>query len=105
MDSGNAEADSDGDGVSNRGEFLAGSDPNAASSLFTIAMNPDHDERSLILTVPASPGVAYQLEVRSSFDLEWSRSGNPQVAFSNTISFEASLLDSSNAFYRISALR
>jgi hypothetical protein len=102
----NAIADSDGDGVNNRDEYLGGTDPKSATSLFGIATDADHEARSFVLTVPASPGLTYQLELRSSFSNdEWSPFGNPQVAFSTSISFDTPLFHDSNAFFRVSVVR
>ena len=98
-----AEIDSDNDGLSNRNEFRAGTDPNSGSSKFSV--ESDIQAESFTLSSPAAPGHGYQLQYRTSLTAgQWQNLGEPTVAFSNTITFEAPLKPQSNAFFRIQAL-
>ena len=70
-------ADSDGDGVSNLNEFLAGTDPTDANSVLRIALQPTH--QGLFLNWNTQPGLLYQ--VQSSANLTtWSNVGAPRFA-------------------------
>ncbi len=64
-DPADALADSDGDGVGNRDEFLAGTDPRDAASALRATL-PGSTAGSLTLRFNASPGVAYRVEATDS---------------------------------------
>jgi len=95
-----ASADSDGDGVSNKNEFLAGTDPTDPSSVLRIRLQPT--AQGLFLNWNTEPGLMYQ--VQSSSDLAgWVNFGAPR--------FAAGYVDSiyvgggSEGYYRIVRLR
>lgn len=70
-------ADTDGDGASNRDEFLAGTDPTDATSV--LRMRLQHTSQGLFLTWNTEPGLMYQ--VQSSANLgTWQRLGGPRFA-------------------------
>ena len=99
----NGETDSDNDGVSNRDEFLAGTDPNLASS--TLSLQLDVAGEILRIRAPAAVGNTYQLQFCSDLSMrEWENLGEPSVTLSSTVTFEASLDLEGNGFYRIVAV-
>jgi hypothetical protein len=70
-------ADSDGDGVSNYNEFLAGTDPTLASSVLRVALQST--PQGLFLNWNTQPGLIYQ--VQSSIDVRtWGNLGDPRFA-------------------------
>lgn len=70
-------ADSDGDGVSNYNEFLAGTDPTSANSVLKIRLQPT--PQGLFLNWNTQPSLIYQ--VQTSPDLKtWSNLGDPRYA-------------------------
>jgi hypothetical protein len=92
--------DSDGDGVSNKNEFLAGTDPTDANSV--LRMRLQHTAQGLFLNWNSQPGLMYQVQV--STDLGgWVNLGGPR--------FAAGYLDSMYAgggsaeYYRVLRLR
>jgi hypothetical protein len=70
-------ADSDGDGVSNLNEFLAGTNPLDPNSALRIRLQPTL--QGLYLNWNTQPGLIYQIQ--SSTDLHtWSNFGSPRFA-------------------------
>lgn len=99
-----AEVDSDSDGVSNRDESLAGTNPKNADSKFSIVPAGD-GEAGLTLSSPATVGRAYQLQHRASLTAgEWQNVGPSVVVFSGMVSFDAPVDLGTAGFYRIQAL-
>lgn len=69
--------DSDGDGMSNRNEFLAGTDPRQSSSVLKTKVNLT--EQGLMLSWNVQPGLVYK--VQDSSDLQqWTDVGGPRFA-------------------------
>jgi Tol biopolymer transport system component len=96
------DTDSDGDGISNLAEFQAGTDPENASSNLSLQMESSSEVFSI--TVPASPGVSYQLEYCTDLSTgAWHPFTLPVIALHNSITFHAPLELEGQIFFRISA--
>lgn len=100
-----ADADTDNDGISNRDEFRAGTDPNSAASKFVVSTDVNSENASLLLTTPATTGRTYQLQHRATLDAgDWQDVGSAQVAFSDEVTFEVPMTLQGNGFFRINAI-
>ena len=96
-----ASSDSDGDGVSNKNEFLAGTDPTNAQSVLkqTLRQTP----LGLFLDWNTQPGLVYQVQSASSPAGSWSNLGGPR--FASGVIDSIFVGGSGSAFYRVSRLR
>lgn len=87
------DVDSDGDGISNHAEGMAGTDPQDPTSLFVLE-NPVVDEAGVQFSWPAEPGKIYRLE-RWDPDLDgWTEAAwvlPSRVAAVQTVSLESSV--------------
>jgi len=93
-------ADSDGDGASNRNEFLAGTDPLNAASVLRIRLDPT--PQGLYLNWNTEAALVYQ--VQSSTDMvNWSDLGQPRFAAGEVDSMHVGL--ASVGYYRVIRLR
>jgi len=96
-----ATADSDGDGASNRAEFLAGTDPTDAASVLRLTLKPT--AQGLRAEWNATPGSVYRLQ--KSTDLKnWRDVGDPQFAAGKTASMIVSN-PGAVGYYRIVRIR
>jgi hypothetical protein len=93
--------DSDGDGVSNRDEFLAGTDPNSAASVLKVRLEPT--AQGLFLNWNTQPGLVYQVWEAASANSAWNKVGGPRFAAGTVDSMYLGL--GGNGFYRIERLR
>ena len=93
--------DTDGDGASNKDEFMAGTDPTNTNSVLKIRLQPT--TLGLYLNWNTQPGLMYQVHTASTPGSAWSNLGGPR--------FAAGAVDSifvgggSSAVYRIQRLR
>jgi hypothetical protein len=93
-------ADTDGDGASNRNEFLAGTDPLSAASVLRIRL--EATSQGLFLNWNTEPALVYQ--VQSSTDMEnWNDVGQPRFAAGAVDSMYVG--PASVGFYRVIRLR
>ena len=93
-------ADSDGDGVSNYNEFLAGTDPTSANSVLKIRLQPT--PQGLFLNWNTQAGLIYQ--VQSSPDLKsWTNAGGARFAAGTVDSMYVG--GSKADYYRVLRLR
>lgn len=70
-------ADTDGDGVSNRNEFLAGTDPTDPNSVLRLRLHPT--PQGLYLSWNTQPGLLYQVQVSTNLG-GWVNVGGPRFA-------------------------
>jgi hypothetical protein len=95
------EADSDGDGASNRQEFLAGTDPKDPQKVLRLGWRTEAKGTSLSWN--AEPGCIYQVQI--SQDLKaWSNVGAPRFAAGTYDSVPVSRADR-KAMYRVIRVR
>jgi hypothetical protein len=73
-----ATADSDGDGMNNLQEFLAGTDPTNAASVLRVQLN--NSPQGMFLSWPTQPGLTYQVQVKTDLTAAWSSLGAPRFA-------------------------
>lgn len=93
-------ADSDGDGASNRAEFLAGTDPLNANSVLRVRLEPTG--RGLLVHWNTVPGLIYQLQSTTNFGA-WNNVGEPSFAPGTT---DSQYVGGGNAgYYRVIRLR
>jgi hypothetical protein len=92
--------DTDGDGASNKNEFLAGTNPNDANSVLKVRLQPT--PQGLFLNWNTQIGLIYQVQQSTSVN-SWSNLGGPRFASG---SVDSMYVTGGNAtFYRIVRLR
>jgi hypothetical protein len=94
-------ADSDGDGVSNQKEFLAGTLPMDASSVLRVDLVSSGPGWQLIWN--AQPGLLYQVQVSTNINV-WDNLGRPRLAVSSNDSMTVDGTQSVN-YYRVIRMR
>jgi len=94
-------ADSDGDGASNKDEFLAGTDPTDASSVLVVRLQPS--PQGMFLNWNTQVGLVYQVQSGSSLDGPWANLGGLRFATGTVDSIYVG--GGSSGFYRIVRLR
>lgn len=101
-----ATSDSDGDGQTDREEYLAGTDPlDAADRLGPIDLTIDATG-AMAVHWPTKPGYVYLLEGRVSLqpEVHWETlTGAPVVGNGSAVAFPLSSAPSSSAFFRVRA--
>ena len=73
-----ASADSDGDGASNKNEFLAGTDPTDANSVLRVRLQPT--AQGLYLNWNTQVGLMYQVQSAATAGGGWTNVGGPRFA-------------------------
>jgi len=96
-----AGADSDGDGVSNQREFLAGTNPADAASQLKARLLPT--AQGVRLAWDTVPGLVYQVEASSDLK-SWQRLGSARFAADTTDSIPVSE-DARLSYFRITRIR
>lgn len=94
-------ADSDGDGVTNYREFLAGTNPANANSVLRLTM--DKTAQGIFLNWNTEPGLIYQVQVTSNLT-DWSSVG-PQRFATGTSDAVAVSGESALGYYRVIRIR
>ncbi len=93
--------DSDGDGVNDREEFLAGTNPQLASSVLKTFLH--RNEQGSTLSWNSRPGAFYQVQASNNMK-DWSDLGKLRFASGDTDSIPIGNLPG-NTFYRVNLLR
>jgi hypothetical protein len=92
-----ASADSDGDGASNKSEFLAGTDPTDPNSVLRIRLNPT--AQGLYLNWNTQAGLIYQVQTAANPGGAWTNLGGQRLARGNVDSLYVG--GSTAGYYRI----
>ena len=93
--------DSDGDGASNRDEFLAGTDPTDGNSVLRIRLQPT--VQGLYLNWNTQVGLMYQVQTTATAGGAWSNLGGPRFAGATVDSLYVG--GGATGYYRIVRLR
>ncbi len=94
-------ADSDGDGASNKDEFLAGTDPTSAASVLKVRLQPT--AQGMFLNWNTQQGLVYQVQSASAVNGPWANLGGLRFASGTVDSIYVG--GGSSGFYRIVRLR
>jgi hypothetical protein len=95
-----ASADTDGDGMSNTQEFLAGTGPTNAASVLRVQLN--QTSQGMFLNWITQPGLTYQVQFTTNL-ATWSNLGLPRFAAGTSDSIYCA--DGAAAYYRVVLLR
>jgi hypothetical protein len=95
-----ATADSDGDGMNNWQEFMAGTNPTNAASVLKVSLQQSN--QGFFLNWNTIPGQTYQVQVTTNF-ISWSNVGAPRFAAGASDSIYLSM--GTGASYRVLLLR
>ena len=93
--------DSDGDGVSNKDEWLAGTDPTDASSVLMVRLRPT--AQGLFLDWNTQPGLLYQVQSAAAPGSGWVNVGGARFAAGTTDSMYVG--GGNTGFFRVVRLR
>jgi len=96
-----ASADSDGDGVSNKNEFLAGTDPTDPNSVLRIRLQST--PQGLFLNWNTQPGLMYQVQTTADPSGLWTNLGGHRLA--RGLADSTYVGGSTRGYYRIVRLR
>jgi hypothetical protein len=94
--------DSDGDGASNKDEFLAGTDPKNASSVLRV-QPLQATSQGMFLSWNTQPGLVYQVQSAAGLEGPWANLGG--LRFATTTVDSMYVGGGSKGFYRIVRLR
>lgn len=94
-------ADSDGDGIDNRTEFLTGTDPRDRSSAMTVVVVPT--PQGALLSWNTRPGAIYQAQWSINLR-DWNDLGSPRLSAGLTDSIPAGEAPATS-YYRVNLLR
>jgi hypothetical protein len=92
--------DSDGDGMSNLREFLAGTNPTNAASVLRVKLEPSN--QGLFLSWNSQAGLVYQIQSSTNMTA-WSNLGSPRMAAGSSDSTYVG--GSGRTFYQVLRLR
>lgn len=97
-----AAGDADGDGASNAQEFLAGTNPSSAASVFEVLSAHSMEPASTVLNWMGILGKSYQVQQRASLsEGEWTNVGTPHLAIGNGEISHVQAHSGGSAFYRV----
>lgn len=96
-----ATVDSDGDGDSNRDEFLRGTDPTQANSVLRPSVRAT--SQGVFLDWKTTPGLMYQVQSAATANGPWSNVGGPRFAAGTSDSIHVG--GAGAGFYRVGRLR
>ncbi|MDA1273104.1 MAG: thrombospondin type 3 repeat-containing protein [Verrucomicrobia bacterium] len=95
-------SDADGDGASNMDEFLAGTDPNNASSVLRTSLRAT--PQGTFLEWNTRSGFIYQVQSKNEIAAEWTDVGRPRFAAAGNDSMRIGVSEFS-IYYRVKRLR